>query len=285
MLVRYESSMTPSELYDRVRFLVRSGLASEKEVFDTIKDACQYSTGDELGAIEGKVRGYAAKQLALFEEEEFTWDELTVNDRIDAAFEELNRAGIIALQNAGWTQSEGWEDSWEVYRGRKEQGSVARGAVFYHGQDTESGVEGHGLFLALGAFTETQEENDAATELIGQEIVQVLRAHGIACEWSGSARQRIHLLPFPWRKRRSSRPPPPPPPPPVPTPWQCFVHPDGRRWRVRQVGSELELRITLPDGDVSHRRRPFSDPAAAQAALEQLVSEQRADGFTPEVSD
>jgi hypothetical protein len=51
---------------------------------------------------------------------------------------------------------------------------------------------------------------------------------------------------------------------------------------VRQVGSELELRITLPDGEVSDRRRPFSDLAAAQAAMEQLVTEQREDGFTPE---
>lgn len=268
--------MTPSDLYNQVLFLVRSGLASKKEVFDTIRDCCQSSDNAELRAEEPKVRGYAAGLLSQYEAEERTWTERTVNDRIDAAFEELDRSGIIALQNAGWTQTMGWEDAHERYAQRKSQGAPARGAVFFHGQDTESGMEGHGLYLALGAFTGDGEDDSAATERIGHEIVEVLRAHGVACEWNGSSRQRIHIPPFPWRKRRSTLPPEEVPPP---TPWHALVHPDGRRWEVRQVDRAVELRITLEDGEVLERRRPFDDAAAALAALELLMSEQLADGF------
>lgn len=272
--------MTPSDLYNQVLFLVRSGLSSKKEIFDTIQDSCRYTDNSELRAAEPKVRGYAARLLSQYEAQERTWTERTVNDRIDAAFEALDRTGIIALQNAGWTQTAGWEDAWEHHAQRKAQGAPARGAVFYHAQDTERGMEGHGLYLALGAFTEEGEDDSVATERIGQEIVEVLRAHGIACEWNGSSRQRIQLLPFPWRKRRSTLPPEEAPPP---TPWRAFVHPDGRRWEARQVGRDVELRITLADGETLERRRPFGDAAAALAALEQLVGEQRAEGFTPAI--
>jgi len=67
---------------------------------------------------------------------------VTVNDRIRRAFAELNKRGIVALQNAGMTMSDGWEDANETAT------SSTRGATFYHRQDLERAMHGEGLLLA-----------------------------------------------------------------------------------------------------------------------------------------
>lgn len=139
------------------------------------------------------VRSLSERGLALLENERMTeagWPDVTVNDRIDAAFGELNAAGIVALQNAGITMTTGWEDA----RGRRKPDS--RGAVFFHAQDLERGLQDEGLHLVFGAF---DSDDDIA---IGREVVAVLERHGVKTSWTESAEERICIEPFEWRKRR-----------------------------------------------------------------------------------
>lgn len=125
-----------------------------------------------------------------------------VNDAIDAAFAELTAIGVIALQNAGFTQSDGWEELHEANADRvRRGGGKARGGCFYHFQDLERGVKGQGLLLGFAAFGPKGAATDAETLAVGRTIVEVLQKHGIDVEWDGSAAKRIRILPFPWFRR------------------------------------------------------------------------------------
>lgn len=117
------------------------------------------------------------------------------NAAIDAAFAELNQRGVIAIQGAGYTMSDGWSDVAEEAAERPD----ARGAAFYHGQDLERAVEGDGLLLAFGSLSRG-DDADARTVEIGREVCEVLARHGVATEWEGTAAQRIRIPPFEWSR-------------------------------------------------------------------------------------
>ena len=122
-----------------------------------------------------------------------------VNDAIDAAFAALDRADIVALQAAGFTQSDGWADANAEASRRRERGSPPRGACFYHEQDLERGVRGQGLMLSFGAYVDgTEAEADAASLEVGRTIARTLREHGIDVAWNETIAQRIEIRPFVW---------------------------------------------------------------------------------------
>lgn len=197
--------MKRSEMYDQVRFDVEAGVTSPSRIFDRIKWNID-EVEDPSDNFDKKVRGLAARLLKERDALERTWKDRSTNDDLDDAFEALNAAGIVALQDPGWTQSMGWDAAHEARHRREQRGETVRGAVFYHTQDLERAVKGEGLYLAFGAFVETWSAE--ADQAIAREVCEVLRAHGVDPTWDGTANQRIHLGPFPWRKRRSSTAPP-----------------------------------------------------------------------------
>jgi len=75
-------------------------------------------------------------QFEQYEEEKLKYPEVTDCDRLDSAFSKMNRRGVIALQNAGYTQSDGYDDVREIYSRNKESKTIV-GYCFYHGQDLE----------------------------------------------------------------------------------------------------------------------------------------------------
>ncbi len=183
-----------SEATDTLRMLIASGCYDAAEAVAVLVDRADGALPERALLVEA--RALVAQQGAR----ERAWDEVTVNDRLDAAFEELTVAGIVCLQNAGYTLSDGWSDAAEVAHRR----GGMRGAVFYHGQDLERGVDGQGLMRAYGAFDNADE---SATESIGREVVAMLELHGISVVWDGRAASRLQVPPFEWRKRATSRRP------------------------------------------------------------------------------
>jgi hypothetical protein len=119
-----------------------------------------------------------------------------LNEAIDRAFAALHAQGIIALQAAGYTQSDGWDDAREIAMSWERTGRSARGACFYHEQDLARAVRGGGLMLSFGSF---RGEDD--TLGVGREIVRVLGEHGVPTEWTEDAKKRIGIPPFPWHRR------------------------------------------------------------------------------------
>lgn len=149
-----------------------------------------------------EVRTLARKLLDEQRAAEATWAEPTTNDRITEAFAALEDRGIVALEDAGYTMSDGWDDCNEVARDLP----GVRGATFFHGQDVERGVRGEGLLLAFGAYVEG-EEHEAASVAVGREVVEVLEAHGVPTAWDGSVGSRIGIRPFEWRRRQFTESP------------------------------------------------------------------------------
>lgn len=108
----------------------------------------------------------------------------TDDARLDAAFAELNQAGIAAMMNCGVDQGDG------AYLSQLQAHAMdARGYVFFHVQDTERLVGPNAeLYLAFGSVSESslQMSTDDAAVAIAREVVQVLGRHGLTVRWDGS---------------------------------------------------------------------------------------------------
>jgi hypothetical protein len=175
----------------------RSGMVSFGDLVEQIHDR----TEDDLGGIDEATMTWfvdrAKDATEAREKLEAGWPAQTVNDKIDAAFRELNDAGIVALQGAGYTMSDGWDEANDI---AAQLEKPPRGAVFYHWQDLERGVKGEGVWLAYGAYVEG-EAHEQASLAIAAEACEALRRHGVAVRWNGSIEERIFIEPFEWQRR------------------------------------------------------------------------------------
>ncbi|HEX5219501.1 MAG TPA: hypothetical protein VFZ59_08025 [Verrucomicrobiae bacterium] len=113
-------------------------------------------------------------------------------------FEALNRRGIVALQNAGYTQSDGYDDCGQAYNERPDKESVI-GYCFYHGQDVERAVAGEGLYLAFGPI-DPQDEEIKGPE-VGRVVVGELQRAGFQTNWDGTFKTRIFIPKLDWKRR------------------------------------------------------------------------------------
>jgi hypothetical protein len=173
---------------------VRSGFESRDRVIEIFCEE-MYAPGDldptEVStAVDAAIQAHELAKAA--------WPEITDCDRLNRAFERLAFEGIICLHNAGYTQSDGFDDFRESYRSHPERGRI-RGYCFYHGQDTERAVEGGGLFLAFGPADPKQEEIEGP--VVGRLITTALGAEGLHSEWDGTFAKRIFIPQFIWQKR------------------------------------------------------------------------------------
>jgi class 3 adenylate cyclase len=181
---------TDKYILDAIRTWVWSGFYSPAEVEQLIDDIL------EPGADEAMLRAAVAPEFAKKAAAEASWPGRTDCDRLDAAFAELNAAGIIALHNAGYTMSDGHEDVGKELHQRGRPG--IRGYCFYHAQDLERAVAGDGLMLAFGDL----DAEDDQKVVIGREVQQALERAGLSVEWNGKPNTRIGLPRLDWKRRR-----------------------------------------------------------------------------------
>ncbi len=195
------------DIEDGLRLDALSTIEGDTELIASIPDRVHDFLGREdpnaVRHLEAVAREVFDRQRAA----EAGWTQATVNDRIDAAFEALNAAGIVAMQNVGQTMSQGWEDVNELADRREAEGKPPRGATFYHAQDLERAVEGRGLLLAFGAYESDDTKHDEASRAIAREVVATLQRYAVPTEWSGAVDERIAILPFEWRRRRYTKAP------------------------------------------------------------------------------
>jgi hypothetical protein len=192
---------TRQHLLNGITVSVRSGFDTEAEILEAIPQRIEDEIGESDTELLADLLGHARKLLAEQRECEEQWRERTMNDAINDAFEELDANGLVALQNAGYTQSDGWDDVNEI---AAERDPPPRGAAFYHGQDLERGVAGQGLFLTFGAYVEGA-EHEAAIIVVGRQICETLGRHGVQTRWDGTTQRRIEIPPFEWQRRRAAR--------------------------------------------------------------------------------
>ena len=185
-------------LRDQVWRDVAGGFHDDDAILTAAHDAFE----EELPAPTLRREASAALRQALAEHRaaEKAWSDMTDCDRLDAAFAAMEAEGVIARQNFTCCGNCGATEIWDEIEEAIAEERPAEGYAFFHMQDTESAVEGEGLYLNYGACM----AGEAAALDIGRRIVAQLRAHGLAVEWDGSWSMRIQVV-LDWKKRRSLR--------------------------------------------------------------------------------
>jgi hypothetical protein len=184
-----------SEVLQRIRFLVRGGFKPKQRMMEIVCDELhapgELDRNDVSAAIDAELQRLQIESAA--------WPALTDCDRLEAAFVNLRARGIVALHNAGYTQSDGYDDVLYYVEERQSRDRLS-GYCFYHGQDLERAILGDGLQLAFGPLDPKREQSDGPG--IGRLIVEELARAGLRTRWNGTFDQRISIPHLDWKMRR-----------------------------------------------------------------------------------
>lgn len=126
-------------------------------------------------------------------EEQKSWPAETSYDRLERAFEGLAAKGITVAMNFTCCRTCGFDEISDV----ADEGDHA--FAFFHQQDAER-LDGENCDLYL-AFGDHEDESRAAAQKAGEEVVQILRDHGLIVQWEGNANSRIVVHFDVWQKR------------------------------------------------------------------------------------
>jgi hypothetical protein len=179
---------------DCIRTLVWGGFDDREQIFE----AAETHLGepelkpDEIAWITAEIgRQWTEKRTA-----EASWPAKTDWDRLDAVFSALDDGGIIALHDAGNTQSDSISDASEIWHDRGGENSKIAGFVYYHGQDVERVLETGELYIGYGAFG----GDPAASLAVAQRAAAALSAAGFNVVTPTDAKQRILIKGITWQK-------------------------------------------------------------------------------------
>jgi hypothetical protein len=184
------------DLHDFIKVQVAAGYAPVDEIIDDAVEVFADATTD-LPALRVAARAVAGRALSAHIAEQLSWPATTDCDRLDAAFAELDRSGIVARQHFSCCGTCGSHEIHDEIDQAEKAGLLTRGFTFFHIQDTEHAVGGESLYLSYGAVDRDQ----AAGVAIGHEVVEILGRHGLTPAWNGKHANRI-ALPLAWQRRR-----------------------------------------------------------------------------------
>jgi hypothetical protein len=185
--------MTPETL-EEISAFVRTGVYDKSQLM-TIFCEEMYEPG-ELDPDE--VSSALDAEFERHSIEKKSWPSVTDCDRLDAAFQAINGRGVIALQNAGYTQSDGYDDFIEAYENSPNPDAVL-GYCYYHGQDMDRAVRGGGLHLAFGPAKPSDEASQGPN--VARMIREELERAGLSDSWDGSFNKRIYIPQIVWQRR------------------------------------------------------------------------------------
>lgn len=176
---------------------VAGGFCDEDEILVSAMEV--FAEEMEASALRTAAQQMLRSALAAHRAAAREWPTHTDCDKLDAAFAALEADGVIARQNFTCCGTCGSAEIWDAIATFETTYGPARGYAFYHVQDTESAVEGGGLYLNYGAV----EDGEAAALTIARDIVAELEAHGLQTDWNGSWNQRIGVA-LDWKRRRDA---------------------------------------------------------------------------------
>ncbi|WP_146619906.1 DUF6891 domain-containing protein [Acuticoccus sediminis] len=190
--------MTESDrtgLETEIKYAVWGGFESPEEVreeiLELVDDAHALSADDRRFIEDALDEAWGLKRGA-----ESDWPAITDVTRLMAAFDQLEKDGILALHRAGYTQSDGMADVAEIYDEMGGPDSGVKGWTFYHEQDVADAIETGILWLAFGA---TDPAADPMT--IAAAVASTLDAYGFAVERPADPSRRIKVEGIVWRNR------------------------------------------------------------------------------------
>jgi hypothetical protein len=184
-----------SELREQISGDVAAGFDDAERIVD--RAVTTYEGEADPSFLDEHARRILQEELAAHAVEQESWPAETDCDRLDAAFAALERAGIVARQHFTCCGTCGLAEIDREIEAAEAGGGRTRGYTFYHWQDTEAAVNGHGICLYYGSC----DAGEAADLSIGREIEAELKRQGLAPKWNGSLDRRIEV-PLDWKRRR-----------------------------------------------------------------------------------
>jgi hypothetical protein len=135
--------------------------------------------------------------IAAHKQDQASWPQTTDCDRLDSAFAALERVGVVSRQDFSCCGTCGAGEIQDEMDKVAKSGTRVRGYAFFHMQDTESAVEGGGLYLNYGAV----QDGEVAAVGIGKEIAASLKQQGLQIDWDETYAKRIGVR-LDWKRRR-----------------------------------------------------------------------------------
>ena len=109
---------------------------------------------------------------------------------IDQVFEELKGMNIIALADAGYTQSDAFADCSQIFHERDNNTDVI-GFCFYTRQDQNTAKRSSLLYLGIWG---APDGNDEDTITVGKLMISTFEKHGFKTKWATTASVRPSVL-------------------------------------------------------------------------------------------
>ena len=176
-----------------IRLCVRSGFYDVEQIVEMVSETIFAPESVDEDWLRGEIDAAFAEHRRMAA----GWPDQTDCDRLDRVFASLNNQDIVAIQNAGYTQSDGISDAKEAYVAAGGKNSNIKGYCFYHGQDLERAVKGEGLWLAFGCFA----ADEGRGVDIGRRVVTAAEVEGFNTKWDGTVATRILLQNIHWQRR------------------------------------------------------------------------------------
>lgn len=192
---------TPNPDWEEMnRYIHQQLRAGFQNKTDICQSAITYVDGDQNNETHQKIAEKCVQEAwEHLQEEQKSWPQITDCDRIDQAFAELEKQGIVARQNFSCCQSCGFAEIGDECSEFTKKGTSIEGYTFYHMQDTENAVEGYGIYLSYGST----QDGEAAAINVGRQIVLVLQNKGLSPQWAEDIHKRI-FVPMDWKRRHNS---------------------------------------------------------------------------------
>jgi hypothetical protein len=145
--------------------------------------------------------------IELKNENESSWKPREESDfyKLSRAFDNLHLDGIIAVHNAGYTQSDCLDSVSEVLSQVDKEKII--GYCFYHEQDIERLIPEFSsneikqntgnLLLGFGSI----DDSDSNSEKVAKTIIGRLKQFNLDVNWDGDLNERIEVKDFMWQKK------------------------------------------------------------------------------------
>ncbi len=179
---------------DYARQQVRAAFNDRDVIVDLVSDCVE----DEGLMDEVSPSQLVDAEISALNLEQETWPEVTDTDRLELAFQALLQKGIVPRHNFTCCGTCGVAEIGCEIEQEAKNGNVIKGYVFYHQQDTESAVDGYGLYFNYGAVDENASDSDHIA--IGEMLASVLQENGFEVNWDNSLNKRVGLN-LDWKRR------------------------------------------------------------------------------------
>ena len=182
---------------ERVSNAVAEGFDTDEQIIDSAVEC--FCDGNDVDAsdVRRNAQRFLKQALANHLASQSDWPETTDCDKLDSAFKALEEAGIVCRQNFSCCGTCGSAEIVDEMKAAPDTGREIRGYCFYHMQDTESAVVGHGLYLNYGSTVRAER----AWVDTGREIDNALKKAGLKTRWNGRLSDRL-FVEINWKRRR-----------------------------------------------------------------------------------